>query len=86
MTDIKKLREQLAQLDAQKQAVLNKLTETRKKNATGRKVLLGVHLLKLAESDALVHSALLKVWAAAQVERPNAFSDAAVPPAPRAVQ
>ena len=82
MADIKRLREQLAQLEAQKQGIFTKLNETKRKNATGRKVLLGVHLLKLAESDALVHSALVKVWAASQVERPSAFVDAEMPKAP----
>ena len=82
MADIRRLREQLAQLDAQKQGIYTKLNETKRKNATGRKVLLGVHLLKLAESDALVHSALVKVWAAAQTERPSAFVDADMPKAP----
>ena len=81
MADIRRLREQLAQLDAQKQGIYTKLNETKRKNATGRKVLLGVHLLKLAESDALVHSALVKVWAAARVERPSAFSDVELPKA-----
>lgn len=83
MADIKRLREQLAQLEAQKQGIYTKLTETKRKNATGRKVLLGVHLLKLAETDAVVHVALAKVWAAAQVERPNAFIDAEMPNAPK---
>lgn len=83
MADIKRLREQLAQLEAQKQGIFTKLAETKKKNATGRKVLLGVHLLKLAESDAVAHSALVKVWAAAQVERPSAFIDAVMPTAPK---
>lgn len=82
MADIKKLREQLAQLEAQRQGIYNKLTETKRKNATGRKVLMGVHLLKLAETDALVHSALVKVWAAAQKERPSAFIDVDIPKAP----
>ena len=86
MADIKRLREQLAQLEAQKQGIYTRLAETKKKNTTGRKVLLGVHLLKLAESDAGVYSALVKVWAAAQVERPSAFIDAAMPHAPKAVQ
>lgn len=83
MADIKRLREQLAQLEAQKQGIYTKLTETKRKNATGRKVLLGVHLLKLAETDAVVHSALAKVWAAARMERPSAFIDVEPPPAPK---
>ena len=83
MADIKKLREQLAQLEAQKQGIYTKLTETKRKNATGRKVLMGVHLFKLAETDAVVHAALAKVWAAAKVERPSAFIDAEMPNAPK---
>ena len=82
MADIKRLREQLAQLEAQKQGIHTKLAETKKKNATGRKVLLGVHILKLAESNADAHAVLLKVWAAAQVERPSAFIDVEPPKAP----
>ena len=83
MADIKRLREQLAQLEAQKQGIYTKLTETKRKNATGRKVLLGVHLLKLAETDADAHAVLLKVWAAALVERPSAFIDVETPKAPQ---
>lgn len=83
MADIKRLREQLAQLEAQKQGIYTRLAETKKKNTTGRKVLLGVHLLKLAETDANAHTVLLKVWAASQVERPSAFIDVEPPTAPK---
>lgn len=86
MADIKRLREQLAQLEAQRQGIYTKLTETKRKNATGRKVLLGVHILKLAETDTDAHAVLLKVWAAALVERPSAFMDVEPPTAPKGGQ
>lgn len=82
MADIKALRVKLEQLEKQKQEIYSQLSETKRKNSNGRKVLLGVHLLKLDETDAQVHSALLKVWPAAQKERPNAFIDAEMPKAP----
>lgn len=82
MTDIKKLRTRLEQLEAQKQDIKNQLTKSDRKNATSRKIELGVHLLKLAETDTNVHSALAKVWAVAKTKRPNAFIDAELPKLP----
>jgi len=46
--------------------------------------LLGVLLLKLAESDADVHASLVKVWNTAKATRPNVFTDVVMPPAPPA--
>lgn len=85
MSDIKKLKERLQRIEAEKQTIQNKLVESSRKHLTTRKVLLGVLLLKLAESDADVHASLAKVWAKAKATRPNVFTDVEMPPAPKAV-
>lgn len=82
MTDIKKLRTKLEQLEAQKQNIKNQLTKSNRHNATSRKIEIGVHLLKLAETDAAVYASLAKVWAVAKEKRPNAFINIGLPQAP----
>jgi len=84
MADITKLKKRIEQIDAQKQDLKNKLAQSSRTNANGRKFELAVHLLKLAETDKSVHETLAKVWAVAKVKRPNAFTDVAIPPAPLA--
>lgn len=79
MVDIAKLKQRLEQIDAEKQNIKNKLMKGNKSNATSRKIELGVHLLKLSETDASVHAALVKVWATAKAKRPNAFFDVELP-------
>lgn len=86
MTDIKKLTQRLEQIEAEKQAIKNKLLKTSRTNATSRKIELGVHLLKLAEADISVHSALSKVWAVAKAKRPNAFIDVELPAPPKTIR
>jgi hypothetical protein len=79
MADIAKLKKRLEQIDVEKQDIKNKLLEGNKSNATSRKIELGVHLLKLSETDASVYSALVKIWATAKAKRPNAFFDVELP-------
>lgn len=86
MTDIKKLTQRLEQIEAEKQAIKNKLLKTSRTNATSRKIELGVHLLKLAETDITIHTALSKVWAVAKAKRPNAFIDVELPAAPKTIR
>jgi len=86
MTDINKLNQRLKQIEVEKQAIKNKLLKTSRTNATSRKIELGVHLLKLAETDISVHSALSKVWAVAKTKRPNAFIDVEIPAAPKTIK
>lgn len=83
MVDIAKLKQRLEQIDAEKQDIRNKLLKGNKSNATSRKIELGVHLLKLSETDASVNAALVKVWAVAKAKRPNAFFDVELPSAPK---
>lgn len=84
MSDINKLKERLKRIEVEKQSIQNKLVESSRKHLTTRKVLLGVLLLKLAESDADVHASLVKVWNTAKATRPNVFTDVVMPPAPPA--
>jgi len=83
MTDIKKLKQRLEQIDAEKQKIRNEISKGSKSNATSRKIELGVHLLKLAEFDTAVHMSLSKVWTVAKEKRPNAFIDVELPPPPK---
>jgi hypothetical protein len=82
MTDINKLRKKIEQLEAQKQIIHNKISETKQQNQTGQKILLGTSLLKLAETDADAHAVLVRVFDIAAKYRPTVFIDAAIPPAP----
>jgi hypothetical protein len=82
MTDINKLRKKIEQLEAQKQIIHNKISETRQQNQTGQKILLGSSLLKLAETDADAHAVLVRVFDIAAKYRPTVFIDAVIPPAP----
>jgi hypothetical protein len=79
MADIKKLKQRLEQIDTEKQNIKNAIAQGSKSNATSRKIELGVHLLKLAETDSSVHAALAKVWTIAKEKRPNAFFDVELP-------
>ena len=76
MTDINKLRKKIAQLEAQKQEIHNKISETKQKNQTGQKIQLGASLLKLAETDADAHAVLVRVFDIAAKYRPTVFIDA----------
>ena len=82
MTDINKLRKKIEQLEAQKQIIHNKISETKQQNQTGQKILLGTSLLKLAETDADAHAVLVRVFDIAAKYRPTVFIDAVIPPAP----
>ncbi len=84
MTDINKLRKKIEQLEAQKQIIHNKISETKQQNQTGQKILLGTSLLKLAETDADAHAVLIRVFDIAAKYRPTVFIDAVIPPAPQA--
>ena len=83
MMEIKKLVQRLEQLEAEKQDIRNRLTITNRQNSTSRKIELGVHLLKLAETDITVYAALAKVWAVAKEKRPNAFIDIGIQREPK---
>lgn len=85
MSDIKRLRERLEQIEAEKQNIKNKLLQSNRSNATSRKIELGVHLLKIAETDTNVHTTLAKVWEVAKEKRTHAFIDIELPPAPKSL-
>ena len=86
MTDINKLRKKIEQLEAQKQIIHNKISETKQQNQTGQKILLGTSLLKLAETDADAHAVLVRVFDIAAKYRPTVFIDAEIPIAPEATK
>lgn len=86
MTDINKLRKKIEQIEAQKQIIHNKISETKQQNQTGQKILLGTSLLKLAETDADAHAVLVRVFVIAAKYRPAVFIDAVIPKAPEATK
>lgn len=84
MADIKKLKQRLDQLDAEKQKIQTALSESTRKATNSRKFEIAVHLLKLSETDLDAHATLVKVWDLAKAKRPNPFKDVEMPQAPKA--
>lgn len=82
MTSITAMKKRLGQLDAEKAAILARVSSTSRKNSDARKYALGGALLKLAATDQQVHSALKKAWATAQKDKPKAFEDFPAPQPP----
>lgn len=69
------MKKKIGQLEAEKAAILAKVSATTRKNSDARKYALGGALLKLASTDPQVHATLKKVWATAQHDKPRAFED-----------
>lgn len=75
MTSITAMKKRLSQLDAEKAAILAKVSTTTRKNADARKYALGGALLKLSATDPSAHEVLKVVWAMAKNHKPKAFED-----------
>ena len=76
MTSINAMKKKLSQLEAEKAAIIAKVSETTRKNADARKYALGGALLKLAATDPRAYEVLKQAWAMAQKDKPRAFEDA----------
>ena len=76
MTNIKTMKKKLSQLEAEKSAIIAKVSETARRNADARKYALGGALLKLAATDPRAYEVLKQAWAMAQKDKPRAFEDA----------
>ena len=79
MASIKEMKKRMSQLDAEKSALLAKVSVTARKNAAARKYSLGGALLKLATSDPGAYEVLKKAWALGEKDKPRAFEDASIP-------
>ena len=73
------MKKKLSQLEAEKVAILAKVSTTTRKNSDARKYALGGALLKLATTDARATEVLKEAWAMGQRDKPKAFEDA-IPP------
>jgi hypothetical protein len=73
MTSIVAMKKKLSQLEAEKSAILAKVSATARKNSDARKYALGGALLKISLTDQKAHSVLKQVWALAQKDRPRVF-------------
>jgi hypothetical protein len=80
MTSILAMKKKLGQLEAEKVAILAKVSATTRKNSDARKYALGGALLKLATTDAKATEVLKEAWALGQKDKPRAFEDADTPP------
>lgn len=78
MTSISAMKKKLGQLEAEKAAILAKVSATTRKNSDARKYALGGALLKLATADTRANEVLKKVWAMGQQDKPKAFEDAII--------
>lgn len=76
MTSISAMKKKLDQLEAEKTAILAKVSATTRKNSDARKYALGGALLKLAATDARANEFLKEAWKVAQKDKPKAFEDA----------
>lgn len=79
MTSITAMKKRLSQLDAEKAAILARVSTTSRKNSNARKYALGGALLKLAANDIRANEVLKEAWAMGQRDKPRAFEDA-IPP------
>lgn len=73
MTSIVAMKKKLGQLEAEKSAILAKVSATTRKNSDARKYALGGTLLKISLTDQKAHSVLKQVWNIAQKDRPRVF-------------
>ena len=80
MTSINAMKKKLSQLEAEKAAIIAKVSETTRKNVDARKYALGGALLKLATTDPRAYEVLKQAWAMGQKDKPRAFEDATVLP------
>ena len=78
MTSINAMKKKLSQLEAEKAAIIAKVSETARKNADARKYALGGALLKLAATDPRAYEVLKQAWAVGQKDKPRAFEDASI--------
>ncbi|MDN5502887.1 MAG: hypothetical protein L0H10_03550 [Comamonas sp.] len=79
MTSITAMKKRLIQLDAEKTAILAKVSTTARKNSDARKYALGGALIKIAMHDARALDVLKQAWAIAKKDKPRAFEDASIP-------
>lgn len=79
MTSILAIKKKLGQLEAEKVAILSKVSATTRKNSDARKYALGGALLKLATHDPKALHVLKDAWAMGQKDKPRAFEDAVQP-------
>ena len=79
MTSINAMKKKLSQLEAEKAAIIAKVSETARKNSDARKYALGGALLKLAVTDPRAYEVLKQAWAMGQKDKPRAFEDASIP-------
>ena len=78
MTSINAMKKKLSQLEAEKAAIIAKVSETTRKNVDARKYALGGALLKLATTDPRAYEVLKQAWAMGQKDKPRAFEDASI--------
>ena len=78
MTSINAMKKKLSQLEAEKAAIIAKVSETTRRNADARKYALGGALLKLAATDPRAYEVLKQAWAMVQKDKPRAFEDASI--------
>ena len=84
MTSINAMKKKLSQLEAEKAAIIAKVSETTRRNADARKYALGGALLKLAVTDQRAYEVLKQAWAMGQKDKPRAFEDASISPQTKA--
>lgn len=82
MVNIATMKKKIAQLEAEKSAILAKVSETSRKNASARKYALGGALMKLAVTDSKAYNVLKQVWTLGQNDKPKAFEDEQIPAPP----
>lgn len=80
MTSINAMKKKLSQLEAEKAAIIAKVSETTRRNSDARKYALGGALLKLAVTDPRAYEVLKQAWAMGQKDKPRAFEDASISP------
>lgn len=79
MTSITAMKKRLSQLDAEKAAILAKVSSTTRKNSDARKYALGGALLKLASTDSDAYNILKQAWAMSRKDKPRIFEEAEPP-------
>ncbi len=80
MTSINAMKKKISQLEAEKAAIIAKVSETTRRNADARKYALGGALLKLAVTDQRAYEVLKQAWTMSQKDKPRAFEDVQIPP------
>lgn len=73
------MKKKLSQLEAEKVAILAKVSATTRKNSDARKYALGGALLKLATTDARANEVLKEAWAMGLKDKPKAFESEFLP-------